>query len=147
MGVRREARERALSLLYEAEIRGCEASDLLAELPVPPDDYAVDLFVGVARCEPELDALVGGHARHWSMGRMAALDRNLLRMGAYELLHHPEVPVAVVISESVELAKLYSTDESGRFVNGVLGALALDVRGDQVEASPTEAAGEGGAAT
>lgn len=140
MGLRREARERGLSLLYEAEIRGCEPVDLLAELPVAPDEYAVDLFMGVGRYGPELDELISRRALHWSMDRMAVVDRSLLRMAAYELLHHPDVPVAVVISESVELAKLYSTEESGRFVNGVLGALAQDLRPGETDGAGAPAA-------
>ena len=125
---RHEARERALHLLYEAEAKGVAPAEVLAELPVPPDDFATELVEGVTRHADELDELVGRHATGWSLDRMAALDRAVLRLGTYELAHRPDVPTAVVIDEAVELAKGYSTADSGRFVNGVLAAVARSVR-------------------
>ncbi len=125
---RHEARERALSLLYEAEQRALEVSDLLAALPVPPDAFATELAAGVGGHVAELDEILARHAHHWRLDRMALLDRTILRMAAYELAHHPDVPTAVVIDEAVELAKTYSTDESPRFVNGVLSAVAAELR-------------------
>jgi N utilization substance protein B len=121
---RREARERALSLLYEAEAKGCRPEEVLASLPVPPDAFATDVVAGVARHRSELDALIVGHARGWTIERMPVVDRTLLRMALYELGHRPDVPTGAVISEAVELAKRYSTDDSGRFVNGMLGQMA-----------------------
>lgn len=126
---RHEARERALHLLYEAEAKGVAPADVLAELPVPPDPFAVDLVEGVTSHAAELDDLVGRHATGWRLDRMAAIDRAVLRLGAYELAHRPDVPTAVAIDEAVELAKGYSTADSGRFVNGVLAAVARSVRG------------------
>lgn len=125
---RREARERALSLLYEAEAKGCEPEDVLRSLPVPPDAFAADVVAGVARHRAELDALIVGHARGWTIERMPVVDRTLLRMALYELAHRPDVPTGAVISEAVELAKRYSTDDSGRFVNGMLGQIAPRLR-------------------
>lgn len=125
---RHEARERALALLYEAEQRDMAPGDLLADLPVPPDPFAEELVRGVAGAQAELDELLTTAATNWSLDRMAVLDRAILRIGAFELCHRPEVPVAVVIDEAVELAKAYSTDESPRFVNGVLARIADDTR-------------------
>lgn len=125
---RHDARERALHLLYESEIKGESSEAVLAALPLDPDPVVVVLVGGVDANRDELDVLLGDHARNWEVDRMAALDRTILRMGAFELVHRPEVPTAVVIDEAVELAKSYSTDDSGRFVNGVLSAVASAVR-------------------
>ena len=127
-GPRREARERALSLLYEADAKGVEPAEVLRELPVEPDPFAADIVAGVGADRAALDELIARFAVDWSIERMPVVDRTLLRMAVYELLHHPEVPTGAVISEAVELAKIYSTDESGRFVNGVLGSVAAEVR-------------------
>ena len=125
---RREARERAFHLLYESEIKGEEPADVLAGLPLEPDAFAVDLVEGVARNRAELDGLIESHSRNWQLDRMPALDRALLRIGTFELVHRPDIPTAVAISEAVELAKQYSTDDSSRFVNGVLAAIAAETR-------------------
>ena len=128
MRTRRDARERALSLCYELDVRGESLDDLLAGLPTPPDPYAVELVRGVEDHREEVDALIRKYADRWSLERMPVIDRNLLRMAVFELAHRPDVPVAVAISEAVELAKRYSTDDSGRFVNGMLGRIAEAVR-------------------
>lgn len=125
---RHDARERAFHLLYESEMKGESGGDVLASLPVGPDEFAADLVAGVDEHRVEIDAVVGAHARNWDVDRMPALDRAILRLATYELLHRPDVPTGVVISEAVELAKSYSTDDSGRYVNGVLAAIAADVR-------------------
>ena len=128
IGTRRTARERAVALLYEAEQRGVEpVAAILATLPVAPDSFAVDLVEGVSRRKAEIDALIERFSVSWPLARMPALDRALLRMGIYELLAD-EVPVGVCISESVELAKRYSTDDSHRFINGMLARIADEVR-------------------
>ena len=143
IGSRRESRERALSLLYEAEAKGCDPlDDVLAHLVLEPEPFAADVVTGVSRHQAEIDALISGVARGWALERMPVVDRNLLRMGVYELAHRPDVPTGVVISEAVDLAKEYSTDESGGFVNGVLSRLATDLRH-----GGTTDAGGGGAAT
>jgi transcription antitermination protein NusB len=125
---RREARERALSLCYELDVRDELLAELLADLPVPPDAYAVRLARGVEDHREELDLMIGKFADHWSTDRMPVIDRNLLRMATFELAHCPDVPAAVAISEAVALAKQYSTDSSGRFVNGVLSSIRSAVR-------------------
>lgn len=128
LSTRREARERALGLLYEAETKGVSVAGVLAELPVAPDAYAVDVAAGVHDELAAIDELLGRYARDWKIERMPVIDRALLRMAIFELLHRPDVPTGAVISEAVELAKEYSTDDSGRFVNGVLARIADEVR-------------------
>jgi N utilization substance protein B len=131
IGTRREARERALALLFEAEQRGmAPLADILTTLAVPPDPYALALVEGVSAHQEVLDQQLSRLSTSWPLARMPAIDRALLRMGAFELAH-TEVPVGACISEAVELAKRYSTDESHRFVNGMLAAVAREVRGDQ----------------
>lgn len=125
---RREARERALGLLYEAEAKERPVADVVAELPVPPDPYAADVATGVEEHLGEIDGYITRYAKDWRIERMPVVDRTLLRMAIFELLHRPDVPVGVVISEAVELAKQYSTDDSGRFVNGVLARVSEEVR-------------------
>lgn len=127
-GPRRQARERALALLYECEAKGAAAAAVLADLPVPPDRFAVELVTGVDRHRAELDDVLRRYSRGWSLERMPALDRALLRMAVFELVHRPDVPTGAAISEAVELAHRYSTEESGRFVNGMLGRIAADLR-------------------
>jgi len=127
-GGRRQARERALSLLYEAESKEISTVAVLAQLPVEPDPFTVEVLLGVGDHQAELDRLIGDYARDWTIDRMPALDRALLRMAVYELCHRPDVPTGAVISEAVELAHRFSTDESGRFVNGMLARIAEAVR-------------------
>ncbi len=125
---RRVDRERILSLLYEAEIKEAPASEILAQLTVAPDEFVTTTVEGVLK-EPEvLDGAIDRHSFSWSTDRMPSVDRNILRLGAWELMNRPDLPVAVVISEAVELAKRFSTEESGSFVNGVLSAIAGEVR-------------------
>ena len=127
-GARRQARERALSLLYEADSKGVGADAVLGDLPVEPDAYAAALVSGVAATSEEIDGWLRRFARDWTIERMPAIDRTLLRIGVFELVHRADVPTAVAISEAVDLANRYSTDDSGRFVNGVLAAVAAAVR-------------------
>jgi N utilization substance protein B len=109
-------------------VKGVAPAEILSELPVAPEDYAVRLVEGVTDRIVEVDALVSAHSDGWTIDRMPAVDRWILRFGTYELLAEPAVPFAVVIDEAVELAKQYSTEDSGRFVNGVLAAIANEVR-------------------
>jgi N utilization substance protein B len=125
---RSDAREQAVSLLYEAEQRTVSATSLLAERGVVAEELTRSLLTGVEDSRERIDAVITAHARDWPLERMPAIDRAVLRLGVHELLSRPEVPVAVVIDEAVEIAKRFSTDDSGRFVNGVLAAVARDVR-------------------
>jgi transcription antitermination protein NusB len=137
-GSRRQARERALSLLYEAESKDATPAAVLAALPVEPAPFAVDVVSGVGEHLDELDTWITSYAKDWTIDRMPALDRALLRMGVFELLHRPDVPTGAIISEAVELAQRFSTDESSRFVNGMLARIAEAVRtvGGEPPSSP-----------
>lgn len=125
---RSDARERALYLLYEAYSKGISPVDALALQVLEPDELTAGLVEGVTEQVDALDAAIAARAKGWTLERMPVLDLNVLRIGAYELGHRPDVPVAVVIDEAVELVKRFSTDDSGRFVNGVLSALVPDLR-------------------
>jgi N utilization substance protein B len=127
-GSRREARERALGLCYELEVRDLDVDVLIEQQPAPPDDYAVQLVRGVDEHGADVDELLRKFSEHWALERMPAVDRAVLRLGAYELGWEPDIPSAVVISEAVELAKQYSTKDSGRFVNGLLSRIAAELR-------------------
>ncbi|MFZ4719021.1 MAG: transcription antitermination factor NusB [Ilumatobacteraceae bacterium] len=125
---RSDARERALIMLYEAETKGIAPGEVLAAQISPADELTAVLVRGVEEHLEQLDAAIAAHAKGWTLQRMPAIDRNVLRVGAFELLGRPDVPVAVVLDEAVELAKRFSTDDSGRFVNGVLAALVPVLR-------------------
>lgn len=128
VGSRRESRERALALLYEAESKSITPDAVIAALPAPPEGFAQELVSGVGRHGDQIDELLQRYARNWDLERMPAIDRALLRMGVFELAHLPDVPTGAAISEAVELAKRYSTDDSGKFVNGMLSRIAEEVR-------------------
>ena len=125
---RTEARERALALLYEADAKSVDPIELVAGLAVPPDPMASTLVEGVAREQARIDELITRYLRGWTIERMALVDRLVLSIATFELVGRPEVPTAVVIDEAVELAKRYSTEESGKFVNGMLSSIAADAR-------------------
>lgn len=125
---RREARERAIGLLYESEARELTAEDLLGELPLTPTEYAVAALEGVESRRPEIDDLINTHAEGWTVDRLPNVDRAILRLAIWELIDQPAVPAAVVMDEAVELAKEYSTERSSSFVNGVLDSVARQVR-------------------
>lgn len=125
---RTDARERALILLYEAESKVIAPSAVLSAQISPADELTTLLVQGVESNMVALDAAIAKHAKGWTLQRMPTIDRNVLRIAAFELMGRPEVPVAVVLDEAVELAKRFSTDDSGRFVNGVLSALVPVLR-------------------
>ena len=127
IGTRREARERALALLYEAEAKTLTPAALLEALPVPPEAFATELVLGVDRHQVEVDELISRFSKGWDLQRMPAVDRALLRIGIYELAF-TDVPIGACISEAVELAKRYSTDDSHKFVNGMLSRIGDEVR-------------------
>ena len=125
---RSKARKRALDILFEAEQRGTPVLDLLAEritLGSPPvPGYAADLVRGVTVHTARIDELISQYAEGWTLDRMPAVDRNVLRIGVYELLWADDVPDAVAISEAVLLAQDLSTEASPAFVNGLLAGIA-----------------------
>ncbi len=125
---RHQSRERALTLLYEAELKGETPLAVLDALPVVPDPYVTTLMAAIADRREEIDALVSDAAIGWDLHRMAVVDRNVLRLATAELLASDDVPTAVILNEAVELASAFSTDDSGRFVNGVLATIATRVR-------------------
>jgi transcription antitermination protein NusB len=127
LSARAKARKRALDVLYESDLRGTDPmrtlADRLAQSDPPIPEYSVELVEGVLAHRAELDALISTSSQEWTIERMPPVDRNLLRIGGYELLHRDDVPDAVAINEAVELAARLSTDESATFINGVLGRL------------------------
>ena len=125
---RHQARERVVTLLYEADLKGDTPAAVLGALVVAPDPYAAALVEAVESEGDRIDQLIGEAAIGWEIDRMPVVDRNVLRLAVAELLAFPEVPTAVILNEAVELASAYSTDESGRFVNGVLATVAAQVR-------------------
>lgn len=128
MGARSKARKRALDLLYAADMRGESALDALeagiAEGEPPNNEYTATLIRGVADHAARIDALLSEYSTDWTIDRMPAVDRNVLRLGVWEVLWGPEdVPATVAVSEAMGLVRELSTDESPPFVNGILGAI------------------------
>ena len=127
MGRRRQARELALQLLYELDVRGegepGPVIDAFWQRQQAPDDvrsFADTLVRGVAAHQPKIDEVIGRFAEHWELDRMAVVDRNVLRAGIWELLWGVDVPPIVAINEALEIARRFSTEDSTRFINGLL---------------------------
>ncbi|MFZ4812874.1 MAG: transcription antitermination factor NusB [Ilumatobacteraceae bacterium] len=125
---RTDARERALLLLYEAQSKGLDLQTVLDHQVLQPDDLTTEIVRGVEQHRTQLDDLIAAHATGWTIARMPMIDVMVMRIAGFELLARPDVPVAVVLDEAVELAKRFSTDDSGRFVNGVLSAIVPTLR-------------------
>lgn len=130
-GGRTLARSQALQLLFQAEANKLSVEEVLAgEYALsegPLDPYARDLALGADSVRDDLDDIISYRSKSWSIDRINAVDRNLLRIALYEILDVDEIDVAVAIDECVELAKAYGTDESSRFVNGLLGRIVDDI--------------------
>ncbi|MCC7138849.1 MAG: transcription antitermination factor NusB [Planctomycetes bacterium] len=134
--VRTRARELALQFLYALDVQGAGYRERLdgflhEELSgkqgeAEATEYAKKLVDGVTLHRPAIDTLLSEAAKNWGLGRMAVIDRNVLRIGCYEMLHERDVPTKVVINEAIELAKRYSTEQSGAFVNGILDRIRKD---------------------
>jgi N utilization substance protein B len=131
MPARRKARRRALDVLYQADLRDAPVLDVLASylerLEQPKPDhirYTITIVEGVAEHAGRIDELIGSYAEGWTLDRMPPVDRNLARIAVWELLYAGDVDAAVAISEAVELASTMSTDDSPRFLNGVLGRIS-----------------------
>ena len=127
---RTRARECALQMLYQADIRHSGAALITEDFwqsdePVEQEvqAFATQLFEGTMTHLAEIDGLIAKHADNWNMKRMAVIDRNILRLGVFELLHLEEVPPKVCINEAIELAKRFGDAESGKFINGILDAI------------------------
>ncbi|MCY4134470.1 MAG: transcription antitermination factor NusB [bacterium] len=125
---RRQVRERVLGLLYEAETKGADMAELLADQELPLDPYAHTLVSGAAEHQNEIDARLEEFSDRWPVARMPALDRAILRLASFELAHSTDISVAVIINEAVELAHEYSTPSSAGFINGMLSQVAATVR-------------------
>jgi N utilization substance protein B len=147
VSARTKSRKRALDVLFAADVRGDTLDDALvreeARARSTPErasswPYAREIVEGVRAHGAEIDERITAHASGWDLDRMPAVDRAILRIGGWELGHNPDVPVGVAIDEAVELAKELSTDDSPRFVNGVLSAIARDVRPDQADRSAAD---------
>jgi N utilization substance protein B len=127
VAARSKARKRAVDVLYESDVRSVDAVQILAEriaLAEPPvNDYTIDLVEGVTANSARIDAILAEYAEGWTVARMPDVDRAVLRLAVFELLWSIDVPEAVAIDEAVELAKTLSTDESPKFVNGVLARI------------------------
>ena len=131
MGKRRLAREVALQALYVSDVSNTAATESFAivtrlddgEIDAETLEFARLLAMGAIEARERLDALIQERAENWAMNRMAAVDRNVLRLAAYELVERPETPVGVVIDEAIEIVRKYSAEEATRFVNGILDAL------------------------
>lgn len=134
MGARTKARKRALDVLFAAEMRGQDALEALdaaiAAGEAPTNPYTAVLVRGVAEHRTEIDEILSTRSQGWSLERMPAVDRNVLRLAVWEILHADDVESAVAISEALTLVGELSTDESPSFVNGVLAAVAREQRAD-----------------
>ncbi|MGH2679829.1 MAG: transcription antitermination factor NusB [Actinomycetota bacterium] len=131
MTSRRGARRTAIDILYQADITGAPPAAVLAAWldagrEVAP--FTEEVVEGVELHLPEIDLLLEEHAEGWAVGRMAALDRTILRVAVHELRHRPDVPPSVAISEAVEAATDLSSESSPRFVNGILGKITSEMR-------------------
>lgn len=126
MSKRRDGREAAIQYLYQLDIHGDRVSDLRAEFwsmresSTKVREYAERLIGGVNACLPEVDALITKYAHNFELGRLAAVDRNVLRLAIYEMLHCMETPPIVAINEAIEIARKFGGEDSSKFVNGIL---------------------------
>ena len=133
MGVRRIARECALQMLYQLDVGKQAQAEILATFwlmndhPEKVREFANELFTGTVSRLAHIDGIIQQHAKNWRLGRMAAVDRNILRLAVYELLSDFHTPATVVINEALEIAKKFSTHESAQFVNGVLDSIKSDL--------------------
>ena len=130
MSARTKARKRALDVLFASDVRGESATEALdraiADGEGPGNAYTATLVRGVAAEQPRIDELLATYSQGWTLDRMPAVDRNVLRLGVGELLHATDVPEHVAISEAMQLVRELSTDDSPQFVNGILGAIQRD---------------------
>jgi N utilization substance protein B len=140
VGKRRASREVALRALFQVDVGGLAPEEALASTIAEGNyredtlRFARDLVLGATAHRERIDATIESHARGWTLARMANVDRNVLRLAVYEILYLPDIPYSVTVDEAVELAKKYSTAESGRFVNGVLGNLVRTIEAEEAEA-------------
>jgi len=131
MGLRRDARETALKVLYLVDAASLSKEEAVkivtdgAALHTHLLSFMTQIVDGTVENKTEIDRLINKHAENWNIARMAVIDRNILRIGSFEILQTPETPISVIIDEAVEIAKKYSTADSGKFVNGILDKIKL----------------------
>ena len=152
MGTRRKSRELALQMLFQADLGKQPAEDVQrtfwgerSTVEAATRAFADELFLAALARAPEVDSLIERHAEHWRMERMAVVDRNLLRAGVAEFLVFPQTPKPVIINESLEIARKFSSPESVHFINGVLDSVARELEdsgGGKAPARPPAAAGK-----
>jgi N utilization substance protein B len=139
MTSRRRARRQAIDVLYQADVTGRDPQLTLVEWHTAGreiDPFAEELVEGVTANRAKIDEVLSAHSEHWTLDRMASLDRTILRLAVFELIHRPDVPAAAAISEAVEIAKELSTEDSGRFVNGILGKVAAELGAEDGRPDP-----------
>lgn len=151
---RHQARKRAVDLLFEAEARGISAAEVAegrnaladkkADDMTPLNPYTVTVAHGVTAHAAHIDDLISAHLQGWTLDRLPAVDRAILRVAVWELLHAEDVPEPVAVDEAVELAKQLSTDDSPGFVNGVLGQVMLVTPQIRAAAAAVQSGGDGG---
>jgi transcription antitermination protein NusB len=133
MGIRRDARECALQMLYEHDVGKHSRDEILHsfwqmnEHPEKVRDFANQLFDGTIQRLKEIDKVIQQHTKNWRLSRMAAVDRNVLRLAVFEFLSGGKTPETVVINEALEIAKKFSTQESAQFVNGILDSIKTEI--------------------
>jgi N utilization substance protein B len=142
MGTRRKSRELTMQMLFQGDLGKQTPEEVRRLFWASRDDvdaetrgFAEDLYRVASTRQAEVDALIEQHAQNWRLERMAVVDRNLLRAAVAELLGYPNTPAAIVINESLEIARRYAAPESVQFLNGVLDAIARDVLKKRLEAS------------
>ncbi|MBE0447538.1 MAG: transcription antitermination factor NusB [Actinobacteria bacterium] len=132
MSERRKARKDALEILYEREITKQPFGEIIKNRVIArgeePSDFTIKLIYGVENHRQEIDDLISAHTDNWTLERMPIVDRNLIRIGLYEMLYEEDIPYSVSINEVVELAKIYGMEESSKFVNGILGRIAAKLK-------------------
>ncbi len=124
MGIRREARERALQALYQLDITGEGVGVFWEHFDGESDPFTRQLVEGVAQHREQIDTLIASSTEHWSLPRLSRVDLSLLRLATYELMERAEIPASVTINEAIEIARRFGSDESAAFVNGVLDHIA-----------------------
>jgi N utilization substance protein B len=135
MGIRRRGREAAFQIMYGLEFSGLkpeEAIPIFFEqmgIPHPSREFVIRLVNGITENLETIDAILARHSHNWKIHRMNSVDKNILRVGIYELMFCPDIPTKVAINEAIELGKKYGTSESGAFINGIMDTVAKEVRG------------------
>lgn len=134
MGVRRQGREAAFQLIYQLDATHQSIDDTVdsffLQMGVPHDvrEFALQLVKGTREHLDEIDQLISTYSEHWKLSRMNSVDKNVLRLGVYELLYCPETPTKVIINEAIEVGKKFGADESGAFINGLLDKISNEIR-------------------